>query len=148
VGYPQKWSKLLQTIESKCDLQNALLEYRNTTIESIGASPSEVAFNRLCKTKLPVHPELLKPKIINVKENIKKYNQKVKNQYDKTSKCKNYNFQEGEKIQYWDQNKHIWEHGTLIAETNEPRSYNIIDKNDKIKRRNSVFLRKDYHTHD
>lgn len=41
------------------------MEYRNTLISGTNTSPAQLLLSRICKTKIPVKEELLKPKIIN-----------------------------------------------------------------------------------
>ncbi|KAB0802568.1 hypothetical protein PPYR_04754, partial [Photinus pyralis] len=43
------------------DIHLALLEFRNTPVSGIGISPSQMLMNRLTRTKLPIHTQLLKP---------------------------------------------------------------------------------------
>lgn len=54
-----------------------LMEYRNTPISGTNIAPAQLLLSRLCKTKLPIKDELLKPKVINnFNEILKERNEK------------------------------------------------------------------------
>ena len=66
----------------------ALLEWRNTPIEGMNASPVQLLYGRRTRTRLPVAKQLLTPQVItDVPEKIKirKQKQKQKHYYDRHS---------------------------------------------------------------
>jgi len=63
------------------------MEYRNTPISGTNIAPAQLLLSRICKTKLPIKDELLKPKIIkNFDKILKEKNETKKYYYDKNSK--------------------------------------------------------------
>ncbi|XP_054259470.1 uncharacterized protein K02A2.6-like [Macrosteles quadrilineatus] len=70
--------------ESKEDYQAALLEWRNTPLADLGASPVQLLMSRSTKTRLPVTEMKLNPKIhIGVTDKLKEKQEKYKKHYDK-----------------------------------------------------------------
>lgn len=64
--FSKSWNFTITTSkESNVDFQLVLLEHRNSPISNLPFAPSQVIFNRLCRSKITISNELLKPKIIN-----------------------------------------------------------------------------------
>ncbi|XP_072400464.1 uncharacterized protein [Diabrotica undecimpunctata] len=87
--YVQICKNMLKKISNVNELQNCLMEYRNTPLTGIGFAPSQLLLNRIVKTKLPISSENLKSNIVDpqvVSEKLKANSQKMKDHYDKTAK--------------------------------------------------------------
>lgn len=134
---------LKKTLHSNKDIYLALLEYRNTPLDTITPSPAQLLFGRRLKGSLPITEKLLKPKIVSKPDTSKimrktqiYYNQNAKNlpelNIDDRVIISNLN----------DDNK--WELGTVVKVDNlRPRSYHVrLDKNGKIYIRNRRFIKK------
>lgn len=129
-----------KTHDEKTELWRALLEYRNTPLKEIDASPAELLMSRKTRTCLPASKVLFKPKVIpNIEKNMINKNEKRKEYYDQNSKPEKA-FQNGNKIWYHDV-KTGWVEANIEEKHNTPRSYWIRLKDGTILRRNSKWLR-------
>jgi transposase InsO family protein len=74
-GYPQSNGQVERAIQSvkdlfrKCEQSGddpsiALLNFRNTPLEGVGQSPAQLLMSRRLKSKLPILPKLLQPKLV------------------------------------------------------------------------------------
>ncbi|XP_031355091.1 uncharacterized protein K02A2.6-like [Photinus pyralis] len=126
----------------KCSHDNidlALLEFRNTPVSGIGISPSQMLMNRLTRTKLPIHTQLLKPAI--PKDAHKKLLAKqeyFKRNHDKSAKTFNQNLKAGDNVLIKDQ---FWEKGQVVGNHSTPRSFNVINNKNNVVRRNFSQLK-------
>ena len=50
-------------LRKECDLNEGLMEYRNTPINNFPYSPNQMLFSRQIRTRVPVHPLVLVPQI-------------------------------------------------------------------------------------
>ncbi|XP_043473419.1 uncharacterized protein K02A2.6-like [Leptopilina heterotoma] len=80
---------LKKCIDDNKELTVALLEYRNTPITGLVVSPAQIIFSRRTRTKLPIHSELLKPKVEpQAHQQIKKRQEIYKQYHDKNCRTK------------------------------------------------------------
>jgi hypothetical protein len=122
------------------DFRVALMEYRNTPISFLGASPNEILFSRRTRTKLPIHSNLLKPKLTeSVKELIRARSKKVSDYYNRSAKRQVVDYKGGDNIVFQKNNK--WESGKVVQPHHAPRSFIIRDSTNRLKRRNAFHLR-------
>ncbi|KAJ8975158.1 hypothetical protein NQ317_014532 [Molorchus minor] len=113
-------------------------KFRNTPLPGINLSPAQLVFNRITRSKLPVHSELLKS------ENSKSVHKKLvdkqiayKNYHDKSVKARReFNIGENALVR----RDKIWEPSKIIKKHQSPRSYIIQDQRGNILRRNSAHL--------
>lgn len=83
VGICKKWLK------KGLNLDECLLEYRNTPVAKLPYAPSQLLMGRLCRTRVLTHPKNLNPRIIDNVPDLLKLNQdKQKTQYDKSASSK------------------------------------------------------------
>lgn len=116
-----------------------LMEYRNTPTQDMSLTPSQLMFNRLLRTKLPVSDKLLSPNYNNtIKEQVIKKGENSEKYYNKSTR-REQTFKEGDKVLIKDRNK--WKNGTILYKWNTPRSYIVEDEEGKEYRRNSWFLK-------
>lgn len=128
-----------KSIDSKQELFLALLEYRNTPIQSLAASPSQILFSRRCRTLLPMHDRKLEPKIIeNIPQKIKLYQEKVRSQYNKTTQNRP-NFHLGDNV-YFQKPNNLWYPGVIIDQLDVPRSYVVEGEGGVKYRKNKSFI--------
>lgn len=53
--------------ESGVDLNDMLLEYRNMPLSGLKVSPAQILMSRNLRSNLPINPNLLKPRVVNVR---------------------------------------------------------------------------------
>jgi len=130
---------ILKKAKNITDVYIGLLEYRNTPVKDLKFSPSQLLQNRLCRTKLPVNDQLLKPKLN--RDVDKQFMKKIDNYcsyYNKSSKSRP-DFVEENRILFLKDNK--WHKGHIIKKGSTPRSYILRSDNGKIYCRNSSHIR-------
>lgn len=145
-GLAERAVQTCKSILKKCAEENkdfylSLLEYRNTPISGLNVSPSQILFSRRCRTKVPIHSNLLKPVISNkeMHEQVENSQSSYKCYYDRNTKLSK-PLKEGDKVVTY-KNK-VWEPARILQKHITPRSYIIEDKNGEVLRRNSLHLRK------
>ena len=125
------------------DINIALLNYRNTTLDGIGASPPQLLMSRKLRTKIPTVEKELKPTIqtpkitqINKKQTIqKKY-------FDKTAGIQHKKLLHKDNIKYLDHKKQ-WRTGKITNNMHKnKRDYKIINTDNRIIRRNRKYIYK------
>lgn len=126
------------------DLNDALLQYRNTPIVSMGYSPAELLQSRKLRDTLPVVTDLLQPTDVDkdvIEKKIMKNKNDQKKYYDRNVKVlpplKN-----GDNVWMKDPRDLCWSKAKVTQECAAPRSYWIEPEDGNIVRRNSRFLRK------
>ncbi|KAF5282315.1 hypothetical protein FQR65_LT14369 [Abscondita terminalis] len=125
---------------NQLNLCKTLLEYRSTTIPSLGVSPSELLMSRVLRTKLPITFQQLKPKLQhNVKNKILRYQNKYKTYVDKRASRNEIEFRPNQNVVIRTGN--VWLPGKIVSKTKYPRSYIVKDSNNRILRRNTYHLR-------
>lgn len=132
---------LKKCIETKTDINIALLNYRNTELADIKYSPAQLLLNKSIKTKLPCNTNILKPSINSKAVEyriVKRKRQKL--YYDKNSKSLS-KLCPGNSVVYYDVNKRSWYPASVISVCKEPRSYIIQTKSGSTLRRNRKFLK-------
>ena len=95
-GYPQsngQSERTVQTVKSMLekadDPYKALLSYRNTPLEDVNLSPSQMLMGRRLRTQIPMTREMLKPQLYDPEEvlpKLKERQRKQQLQHDKTAK--------------------------------------------------------------
>ena len=154
-GYPRSNGKaeaavkaaknmMRKAIKDNQDQYLALLELRNTPIQSYGQSPVQLFFQRRTRTLIPTTKKMLEPKIpckSYIKKRQESRNKAVKQHYDKTAKDL-ITIKTGNKVMMYpiDGGK-LWEAGT-VEDKIDDRSYQVrADRNDNLYRRNRIHLR-------
>uniref|UniRef100_A0A2S2NI46 RNA-directed DNA polymerase n=1 Tax=Schizaphis graminum TaxID=13262 RepID=A0A2S2NI46_SCHGA len=137
----QTCKKLLnKSLETGIDIESMLLEYRCTPIVSLQASPSELLYSRLLRTKIPLAHSILKPKLQNqVKYKLKQQQIRYKANYDKSVVTKEPDFKPGSNVLV--QKNKMWFPGEIITKAPTPRSYIVRNKKGNIIRRNIRHLK-------
>lgn len=131
---------ILKKSRSIEDTYTQLLEYRNTCVKDMNVTPSQLVFNRLVRTKIPIAESLLEPKIIDeVNRQLQKKADRVRLFYDRSAKSRA-PFKEGDEVLLNTNGK--WNNAKVIKKWHTPRSYVVEDEDGSHYRRNSWFLRK------
>ena len=148
--YPQSNGRVenaVQTCESllkkarddKKDPLLALLEWRITPTEGMGASPAQLFYSRRTRTRLPIAKELLKPRLVmDAQKNIQRRKQKQKRHYDKHAR-ELPALRRGDAIRMRSPRDNEWTLGRVIGYTGH-RSY-LVNVNGRTYRRNRRYLR-------
>lgn len=82
-GLAEKYVVIIKKMIKKCsesnsDIEDYLLNYRNTPLVNIGLSPANILQNRMLRTKLPIKDIQVKKINININEKIKENQLKQK----------------------------------------------------------------------
>lgn len=121
------------------DIHLALLEFRNTPVSGIGISPTQMLMNRLTRTKLPIHTELLRPVIpIDAHNKLVAKQEYYKSNHDKNAKKFYQNLKPGDNVLIKDTS---WEKGQVVVNHSAPRSFNVMNNNGNVIRRNFSQLK-------
>lgn len=120
------------------------LNYNNSPVVGLVYSPAQILISRKLRSKIPYQLKDLKPKVICEKA----YNlitigkDKLTDYYNKTILNKNAEFKEGDKVWVQDVKSKIWSEGSVVKVL-PLRSYLVkIDKNNKLVRKNDIFIKK------
>ena len=118
----------------------ALLEYRNTPVETIGSSPAQRLMLRRTKTLMPTASTLLRPQVVEgVEKKIELKRQNAKSYYDRSAHPLP-QLEVGQEVRVAPLKKgHSWQAGTLVEQLSD-RSYLVKTGSDNI-RRNRHFLK-------
>ncbi|XP_052785334.1 uncharacterized protein K02A2.6-like [Mya arenaria] len=145
-GKAESAVKRAKSLIKKCkhshtDPMLALLNLRNTPLQSTGYSPAEQSMNRQTRTLLPTKESLLRPKtLINVKTNLDKSKAKQSFYYDRSAKPLP-RLDMGTTVRIKPENsRDKWEKG-LIVNSPKRRSYDVMTENGTTINRNRRHLR-------
>ena len=126
---------------NKININLALLNFRNTPLNNIDASPAQLLMSRRLRSRIPSDDTQLKPKIQNDKTTRIKENQRMqKLYYDKHTGKQHKLLQTGNTIQYRT-HKNTWAKGTIITSKGPgDRSYQIQNNTGKEITRNRKHI--------
>ena len=126
--------------ESKKDVYLALLEYRNTPVDTNIPSPAELLFQRKLRTRLPCKQSMLKPSLqTDIHQKLQCRQAKVKRYHDTFAKPLE-PLDVGDSVRIRQGNTWI---PAIVAEKNtNPRSYHVTTEQGKLYRRNRRHLLK------
>ena len=118
--------------KEKKDPYIALMEYRNTPV--LGQySPNELLMSRLTRTKIPVSPDVLKPKVVsNTEALLKKREKDQERYYNKGSRILP-ELEEGQKVQIRTDPKLPWVKG-VVKNKGDKRSYEVKTETSTVRR--------------
>lgn len=123
---------------NKEDIKSALLQYRTTPVIGSNWSPAQLLQSRKLRTKLPIVRSELKPKTVRgYKDHLSRRELKTKSYYDKAARYRA-EFNVDDSVLF-KENKQ-WKPATILKKVG-PRSYEILNHNNNIIRRNSYHLR-------
>ncbi|XP_074031655.1 uncharacterized protein [Leptinotarsa decemlineata] len=135
-----------KSLESGGDIEVALLQYRNSPLKFVGYSPSQLLMSKICKTKIPICAELLKPRLCeNIKEKFLIKRQTYTDQYNKNSRDLRPLYR-GSDVTVYNHVQKKWEPSQIVEISDSPRSYIVTDQFGNCVRRNRVDLRKSLNT--
>nr|XP_006815368.1 PREDICTED: uncharacterized protein K02A2.6-like [Saccoglossus kowalevskii] len=147
-GYAQANGQIERTVQTvkemikKCeetghDPYIALLNFRNTPVDTVNKSPAQLLQSRRLASKLPVTEELLKPEVVeNAHAKLRQRQMTQKYYYDIRASTTKHAFQPGHNVRLRTL-KGEWKYGTIQNKCqNVPRSYIIETPEGKLFRRN------------
>ena len=119
----------------------ALLQYRNTPLSNDIDSPAMLLMNRRLRTKLPCISSFLNTRHDSEnRSSLKSAQEKSKMFYDRNTVKERRMFKDSELIRYRDNlASSLWKPGQIIRTVN-PRSYELVNSNGNVIRRNSSLL--------
>ena len=125
-------SMLKKANKERNDPYIASMEYRNTPV--LGQySPNKLLMSRLTRTKIPVSPDVLKPKVVsNTEALLKKREQDQERYYNKGSRTLP-ELEEGQKAQIRTDPKLPWVKG-VIESKGDKRSYEVKTETSTVRR--------------
>ncbi|CAI6350058.1 unnamed protein product [Macrosiphum euphorbiae] len=125
------------------DLSLYLMNYRNTPVAGLNYSPAQILQSRNLRTLVNNYNEnCLKPEIIVINKEITNNKSKQINYYNRSAGKEENEFNPGDKVVIQNKFTKVWWPGIVIKKTNFPRSYIVKDANNRLLRRNSIFLKK------
>ena len=146
MGFIEKYVQICKNLLKKSKKSNsdpylAILEYRNTPIEGINLSPTQMLMGRRARTQLPVHEKLLNPQYdgVKVQNALKEKQHTQKYYYDRGAKPLQ-QLNPDDQIRVRNENK--WEPATVESKAKTPRSYVIRTERGQKLRRNRRHLMK------
>lgn len=145
-GFAEKRVDIAKTLVKKCmdekiDWHKALLNYRNTPVAGLDASPAQILMSRQTRNLVPTTRDNLKPIVRNdIRKQLKNIQNKRMDHYNKSSPRKSVQFCEDESIYLYRNKK--WEPAIILKKHDTPRSYFVKPIDGQIIRRNTKFLRK------
>lgn len=120
-----------------------MLEFRTTTVPSLGISPAEALMNRVLRTKIPIRDSNLTSRVQASLHNRLKQNQnRYKKWHDRRGNRQANQYNENENVVV--QDKKTWKPGIIVNKDISPRSYWIMTDTGNIIRRNETHIRKSY----
>ena len=131
---------LRKAMQDNSDPNIALLDYRNTPIQSIGLSPVQLLMGRRTRTLLPTNPKLLEPlyNVKNVKAGFEEIQRKQKIIYDRGAR-KLDPLTTGEQVRMRNDNYKMWQPAVVKQVSPNPRSY-VVESRGREYRRNRKHL--------
>ena len=146
MGFIEKYVQICKNLLKKSKKSNsdpylAILEYRNTPIEGINLSPTQMLMGRRARTQLPVNEKLLNPQYdgVKVQNALKEKQHTQKYYYDRGAKPLQ-QLNPDDQIRVRNENK--WEPATVESKAKTPRSYVIRTERGQKLRRNRRHLMK------
>lgn len=130
---------LRKSFSENSDYRELVMEYNNTVIISLGASPAQILQSRILRTQLPIASGHLEPKVqLQVYKRLCEQKEHIKSHYDKTTRRAVVVFQKGDRVVIKCNNERIWQQAIVIEKAKEPRSYWVRKEcNNRIVRRNT-----------
>lgn len=120
----------------------AMLDHRNTPSQGIKASPAQRLFSRRARTLLPTHDNLLKPKIVQTRQEQMESRNRQATYYNRHAKDL-HTLKQGDRVRVQPVEPNgTWRKGTVVKHV-DYRSYAIQLDSGNILRRNRRHLRND-----
>lgn len=131
---------ILKKSNNEEEVLHALLAYRTTPTKHMKYSRSQLLQNRMLRTELPMHTNQFKPELcVDVETQLEYKQQNAKSYYDKTAKLRPTDFVNNQSVLF--RNNKKWQHGTVVAKHDTPRSY-VIQSDGRMYRRNTIHIKK------
>lgn len=129
--------------EDKTDFRECILEYNNSPIVHLDASPAQILQSRNLKSQIPVTMKTLEPRVqAHIYNKLLAQTEIVKTNYDRLVRRKPQEFVKGDKVVIRCKNDSIWSKGIIVEKAPEPRSYWVKkENNNQIVRRNTSQIK-------
>ena len=124
-------------LRKECNLNEGLMEYRNTPISNFPYSPNQMLFSRQIRTRVPVHPLVLVPQICHdIPELLEKRQAKYKEFYDRQGSKQLPQLKEGDSVRFKKPGDKHLSQAVVTGRHETPRSFIITDETGREYRRN------------
>lgn len=124
-------------LRKECNLNEGLMEYRNTPISNFPYSPNQMLFSRQIRTRVPVHPRMLVPQICHdIPVLLERRQAKYKEFYDRQGSKPLPQLKEGDSVRFMKPGDKHLSPAVVKGKHETPRSYLITDETGKEYRRN------------
>lgn len=134
---------LKKSFDDKYDFREGVMEYNNSPIISLDATPAQILQSRILRSELPVSTKVLEPKVqTGIYERLVNQKQVMKNNFDKSARRKPLDYKKGDKVVIKTPKEKIWQKAIVIEKARDPKSYWVKkENNDKIVRRNTTNMK-------
>ena len=134
-------STVKRWMKKDCDLYESLMEYRNTPVGGLPYSPAQMLMNRVCRTRIPVHPKQLQPAVpINVRDYLAVNQMTQKYYYDRQSQPLE-TLREGQSVQIKKPSDKFWSPAIVDGSHHTPNSYVVTTSDGSQYRRNRRHIK-------
>ncbi|KAG5863612.1 hypothetical protein JTB14_033745 [Gonioctena quinquepunctata] len=135
---------LRKSFDDNCDFRECVLEYNNSPIISLDATPAQILQSRMLKTELPaITFGKLEPKIQqNIYDKLSKQKQIMKSNFDKSARRNSLEYKKGDKVVIKTSKEKTWQKTVVVEKAAEPRSYWVKkESNSRIVRRYTLHMK-------
>lgn len=134
---------LRKSREENSDYRELMMEYNNTPIISLNASPSQILHSRNLRSQLPMTSKNLEPEIqTQIYARLNQQKQVTKSNYDKSARKRPIEYTKGDRVVIKSNKEKIWYKAIILEKAKEPRSYWVRKEgNNKIVRRNTSQIK-------
>ena len=124
-------------LRKECNLNEGLMEYRNTPISNFPYSPNQMLFSRQIRTRVPVHPSVLVPQVCHdIPELLEKRQAKYKEFYDRQGSKQLPQLKEGDSVRFKKPSDKHLSRAVVTEKLETPRSFIVTDETGREYRRN------------
>ncbi|KAB0791240.1 hypothetical protein PPYR_03040 [Photinus pyralis] len=132
---------LKKSLEEGKDIFDALIQYRNSPLKYLDYSPAQLLMSRICRTKLPISADLLKPTLCKgVREKLQLRLANNEKYYNKTATDLK-TLKPDQNVTVFNHIDKTWTPGKIIDIAQNPRSYKVLDENGAVVIRNRFDIR-------
>ncbi|XP_042148029.1 uncharacterized protein K02A2.6-like [Ixodes scapularis] len=124
--------------DSNSDPQMAFLDYRNTPLQHMKASPAQLLMGRRTRTSLPTTTKLLQPRVVNASKRLQEKKRRMIFYHDRQAKDL-HPLKKGQKVTVRPTKDGMWTKATVTEQCGD-RSYKV-QVSDSVLRRNRVHIR-------
>lgn len=132
-----------KSLETESDYRELLMEYNNSPLVWLNASPSQILQSRILRTQLPISESKLEPKIANgIYKRLCEQKDQITLQYNNVARRNPVSFKKGDNVVVRTNKEKVWNKAVILERAKEPRSYWVKkESSGKIVRRNTSQIK-------